>query len=102
MVGFVSVILILASILLIIVVFVQNSKGGGLSSDFGSAQQLGGVQRSTEFIEKATWVLAAVIMLGSLTLTSLMKPEQIKVEQPTEQQNGQPGNTPSSPAQPGQ
>ena len=41
-----SIIIILASILLIFVVFVQNPKGGGLSSDFGSAHQLGGVSKN--------------------------------------------------------
>lgn len=53
---------ILGSILLVLVVLVQNPKGGGISSDFGSATQLGGVKRSSEMIEKLTWGLAAAIM----------------------------------------
>jgi len=40
-----SILIILASILLILVVFIQNPKGGGLSSDFGAAHQLGGVKK---------------------------------------------------------
>lgn len=73
MVTLISFLIIIAAILLILVVFVQNPKGGGLSSDFGAAQQLGGVQRTSDFIEKATWTLAGVIGVLSLTLTFLMK-----------------------------
>ena len=48
---------------------VQNPKGGGLSSTFGGAQQqIGGVQKTTDFLDKSTWVLA--IILGSLILIS--------------------------------
>jgi preprotein translocase subunit SecG len=43
--------------------YVQNPKGGGLSSDFGAAQQIGGVQKTNDFIDKATWSLAGVIMV---------------------------------------
>ena len=48
---------------------VQNPKGGGLSSTFGGAQQqIGGVQKTTDFLDKSTWVLA--IILGLLILVS--------------------------------
>lgn len=67
-----SIIIILASILLVFVVFVQNPKGGGLSSDFGSAQQLGGVQKTNEFIDKTTWGLAGLIAVLSIVLTIRM------------------------------
>lgn len=79
MIALVSIIIILASILLVAVVFVQNPKGGGLSSDFG-AQQIGGVQRTNDFVEKATWTLAAVIMVASIALSSMMAPTQITVD----------------------
>ncbi len=91
-----STIIILASILLILVVYIQNPKGGGLSSDFGAAQQIGGVQKTNDFIDKATWSLAGVIMVLSVVLTIRSKsPEVIQPDemQPTEQgqtQNGQP------------
>lgn len=51
----------LAGLVLIFVVVIQNSKGGGLSSTFagGSATQMLGARRSTEFIEKVTWYLAS-------------------------------------------
>lgn len=69
MTAFLSIIIILASILLIAVVFIQNPKGGGLSSDFGAASQLGGVQKTNDFIDKSTWTLAGMIMVLSIFLT---------------------------------
>ncbi|MBL1279251.1 MAG: preprotein translocase subunit SecG [Fluviicola sp.] len=89
MVGLFSVIIIIASILLIFVVFVQNPKGGGLSSDFGAASQLGGVQKTNEFIDKATWSLAGIIAVLSIVMTLKMKsPERVvkdKTQDTTEQ-----------------
>ena len=79
-----SILIILASILLIIVVFVQNPKGGGLSSDFGAAHQLGGVKKTNDFIEKATWTLAGTIMVVSIILTIKLKPAEVKTEAPTQ------------------
>ena len=90
MTGLISIIIILASILLVVVVFVQNPKGGGLSSDFGAAQQLGGVQRTNDFIEKATWSLAGAIMVLSIALTIMMTPE--KVDRPGGQKNTEQGS----------
>lgn len=52
---------VIASILMIGVVLIQKSKGGGLSSQFGGANQVMGVRRTNDFIEKTTWWLAAAI-----------------------------------------
>jgi preprotein translocase subunit SecG len=81
-------IIMLAAILLILVVYVQNPKGGGLSSDFGSAQQIGGVKKTNDFIDKATWTLAGIIMLVSIVLTirSPKSPEQLEQEAAEEKQ----------------
>lgn len=93
-----SSIIILASILLILVVYVQNPKGGGLSSDFGAAQQIGGVQKTNDFIDKATWSLAGVIMVLSIILTIRSKtpepaaPDQMQSTEQGQPQNGQPQN----------
>lgn len=65
----ISIIIIIASALLIFVVFIQNPKGGGLSSDFGAAQQIGGVQKTNDFIDKATWSLAGIIAVLSIVIT---------------------------------
>lgn len=71
-----SIFLVLITIvcfLLIVVVMVQNPKGGGLSSSIGGAQMLGGVQKTTDFLDKSTWTLATIlivlIMLSSLSFT---------------------------------
>ena len=60
--------LIFISVLLILVVLVQNSKGGGLSSQFrgSSSNQYMGVQKTNDLLEKVTWTLA--ILVVSLTL----------------------------------
>jgi len=60
---------ILAAVLLVLVVLAQNSKGGGLSSQFGGAgaSQVIGVKKTGDFLEKATWTLAITIMVLSLS-----------------------------------
>ena len=81
------ILLIIASILLIAVVFIQNPKGGGIN-DFGASTQIGGVQRTTDFIEKATWSLAAVVVVLSILISSKLNPydssknNKTKVEHP--------------------
>jgi preprotein translocase subunit SecG len=43
---------------------VQNPKGGGLSSSFGGGgQQLGGVQKTTDFLDRSTWILASLLLI---------------------------------------
>ncbi len=61
-----SILIFLAAILLIMVVLIQNPKGGGLASEFSSANQIGGVQETADFLEKATWTLAVGIMVLTL------------------------------------
>ena len=59
--------IIIASVLLVLVILAQKSKGGGLSGQFGgSASQLLGAQRSTNFLERLTWGLAIAIVSFSL------------------------------------
>jgi len=65
----VSVLVILVSILLILVVLVQNSKGGGIQSQFSAANQIMGVKRGSDIIEKTTWALSGALLLFSLMLT---------------------------------
>ena len=66
-----SILTIIVCVLLVLVILVQNSKGGGIQSQFGAATQIMGVKRGTEFIEKATWGLAIVLIL----LSVLMSPQ---------------------------
>lgn len=61
-----TIIIILACILLILAVLIQNPKGGGIASNFSSSNQIMGVKRTTEFVEKFTWILAFVLIGLSL------------------------------------
>jgi preprotein translocase subunit SecG len=63
---FISVLAIIVSIFLILIVLVQNSKGGGLASNFSSSNQVMGVRKTTDFLEKATWYLAGTLLVLSL------------------------------------
>ena len=67
MYAFLIVLAIIVCLLLIIVVLVQNPKGGGLSSTFGGSNQVMGVQRTGDFLEKATWGFAITLMAISLS-----------------------------------
>lgn len=60
---FISVLIIIVAALLALVVLAQNPKGGGLAAGFGGAQQIGGVQRTADFLEKSTWTLATALMV---------------------------------------
>ena len=60
------VLTILVSILMIGIVLIQKSKGGGLSSQFGGGNQVLGVRGTNTFLEKSTWTLAALILVLSV------------------------------------
>ena len=62
----VSVLILITSILLMLVVLVQNSKGGGLASNFAGNNQYLGVRKTADFLEKSTWTLAIVLLVLSL------------------------------------
>ena len=57
------ILILVVSVLLGLVVLVQNSKGGGLISNFGSANQMMGVRQTTDFLEKATWTMAIILVV---------------------------------------
>jgi len=61
-----SVLVIIVCVLMILIVLVQNSKGGGLASNFQSSNQIMGVRRTTDFLEKSTWTMAVALMLLSI------------------------------------
>ena len=58
--------IIIAAILMVGIVLIQESKGGGLASNFASYNQIGGVRKTTDFIEKMTWGLAAAMVVISI------------------------------------
>lgn len=59
------ILIVIVAFLLVVVVMVQNPKGGGLSSTFGGGgtQQLGGVKKTTDFLDKSTWALATLLLV---------------------------------------
>ncbi len=61
-----TVLSVIAAVLLVLLVLVQNSKGGGLAAGFNSGNQVMGVRKTTDFLEKATWTLIALIVLMSI------------------------------------
>ena len=65
--------IVLAALLMCFVVLIQNSKGGGLASSFASSNQIMGVRKTTDFIEKLTWGLAA-FMVACSVLTAYFVP----------------------------
>ncbi|MCM1111308.1 MAG: preprotein translocase subunit SecG [Clostridium sp.] len=66
------VLIILTAILLIGVVLVQKSKGGGLASSFAGANQVMGVRHTNSFIEKMTWWLIGIMWLLCVLATFAM------------------------------
>lgn len=69
----ISVLIIVVAVFLILIVLVQNPKGGGLSSSFSSSNQVMGVRKTADFLEKATWTLAIGLLLLSLSTSIFMK-----------------------------
>jgi preprotein translocase subunit SecG len=100
-----SIFLVLITIvcfLLIVVIMVQNPKGGGLSSAIGGSQMLGGVQKTTDFLDRSTWTLATVlivlILLSSLSFGGSLSDNDSKIIEKTE--TTAPNNTaPAAPVQ---
>ena len=67
---FLSILIVLASLLLVGAVLIQKSKGGGLASNYASGNQYMGYRKTTDFIEKATWGLAIFICVLSICTSS--------------------------------
>lgn len=63
---FIVILILVVCVLLALVVLVQNSKGGGLAANFSAPTQVLGARQSADFIEKATWWLAAILIVLSL------------------------------------
>ena len=70
---FISILILAVSILLGLIVLVQNPKGGGLATNFtGSGSQFMGVRQTADFLEKASWGLAIALLRLSLTATMVI------------------------------
>lgn len=62
----ITILIIVTCVLLTLIVLVQNSKGGGLAADFSSSNQVMGVRKTSDFLEKGTWALAVILLVLSL------------------------------------
>ncbi len=111
------VLISIVALLLIIVVMIQNPKGGGLDSSLGGSTSIGGVQNTNKFLDKSTWTLAAalviLILVSSLSFKSgysneskildpnAVVPQAIPAAGAQTQQQAPEGNQPAeTPAQP--
>jgi len=68
-----TILIVIASALLILLVLVQNSKGGGLAAGFSSTNQIMGVRKTTDFLEKGTWVLVIFVVVFSVATVAVNK-----------------------------
>lgn len=96
-----TILCVVAAVLLVLLVLVQNSKGGGLAAGFNSGNQVMGVRKTTDFLEKSTWVLISAIVLMSIFAVGLKKTskttnpvdkmENVENQEPRAEENGEPG-----------
>lgn len=107
---FLAILIVIACVLLIGVVLIQKSKGGGLASDYSSGNQFLGYRKTTDFIEKATWSLAIFICIISIFASFAIRgahfnrsaiapaaPAQQQTEAPAPGNLPTPGQTPGAP-----
>ena len=73
-----AVLILIASVLLVGVVLIQKSKGGGLAANVSGYNQFAGVKRTTEFVEKATWGLAIFICVLSIASAFVQAPSIVQ------------------------
>jgi preprotein translocase subunit SecG len=73
----VVILILIVSVLISLIVLVQNSKGGGLVSNFGGANQMMGVRQTTDFLEKATWTMGGILVVLCL-ISSITIPKNVK------------------------
>ena len=96
------ILVVIASILMCLVVLIQESKGGGLASGFASGNQLMGVRKTTDVIEKVTWGLAIAMVVFSIasvyTIPAAGSDASVMENAAIEQQTTAPTNLPGIPA----
>jgi len=81
MLTLIIILILLSCIVLAFFVLIQNSKGGGLASQFAGSNQVMGVRKTADFLEKATWVLAGIVMTLCLVVAFIVK-EEFKRDEP--------------------
>lgn len=99
------ILMVIAAILMCFIVLIQNSKGGGLASGFSSSNAIMGVRKTTDFLEKATWGLAAFMVIMSIATayvvpTNASRGQDVILEQAQQEEKTNPYNLPSGTAAP--
>lgn len=94
------ILIVLASFAMILVVLVQKSKGGGLSSSFSGTNAILGYKKTTDTIEKITWSLATfiiVLCVASVSLTPRSNGSKPAIQAPVQQEQALPDMTDQAP-----
>ena len=96
------VLILIASVLMCGIVLIQESKGGGLASSFSTSNQIMGVRKTTDFLEKATWTLACAMVVLSVVSSAFItkttiEEAPIQITTPANQSTDA-GNIPPFPA----
>ena len=90
--------IVIASLLMIGIVLIQESKGGGLASNFSSSNAILGVRKTTDFVEKATWGLAITMVVLSIVCAHVApvssEGTSVMEKTATESQTTNPNTTP--------
>lgn len=102
---FLVILVVIASLLMCFIVLIQNSKGGGLASGFSSSNQIMGVRKTTDFLEKGTWFLAGFMVVMSIATayvvpTSSGKEGDVILENALKEEKTNPYNIPTGTAAP--
>ena len=99
------ILMVIVSLLMCLIVLIQNSKGGSLASGFSSSNQIMGVRKTTDFLEKATWTLAGCMVVFSIisayTISSSADEKGgVILEQAQQEEKTNPYNLPQGAAAP--
>ncbi len=69
---FLEILMVIAAVLMILIVVIQESKGGGLASGFSASNQIMGVRKTTDVIEKLTWSLAICMVVFAVAISHVL------------------------------
>ena len=73
-----AILIVIASILLVGVILIQKSKGGGLAANMSNYNQFAGVRKTTDFVERATWGLSIFICVLSILSAFVTAPSIVE------------------------
>ena len=92
------ILIVIVALLMIGIVLIQESKGGGLASNFSSSNSIMGVRKTTDVVEKTTWGLAAAMVIISVicayTAPTSTDNQSVMEKAATETQTTNPNNAP--------